>query len=313
MTAGPRMMHRCCGIAGLSFGLLAAGPALGREPPQGARAIVAATLIDGTGAPPVENAVIVIRDGRIVCVGSQPDCMPPPDAEVLDAAGSAPNCHTGSGEILHGNRQPRQRHGRQGRRPGAARRQAARGHPQHPEDSRRGAERAPARACRPGSVDGQDGRGRRATVDRAATGRGKEARARPPCRNAERHRCRGVACKVGFLEAGKLARRPRDPRRRPPRRHRQHRQDLARGQRRHRIRPRGGAVRAPQGAEERGPLPRSGIWRGKRAGRPAGSLPSSHRVWTVVHRRVRRLERRHVANPVMFLEELWLEEWLEDR
>lgn len=35
----------------------------------GAYAIIGATLIDGTGAPPIENAVIMIRDGRIVSVG----------------------------------------------------------------------------------------------------------------------------------------------------------------------------------------------------------------------------------------------------
>lgn len=48
-------------------------------------AIVNATLIDGTGSDPVQNAGIVIDGERIVSVG--PGVEPPRDAEVIDAGG----------------------------------------------------------------------------------------------------------------------------------------------------------------------------------------------------------------------------------
>ncbi len=53
-------------VVGLAVATLVAcaeGPALQTEP--GGVAIVGAQLIDGTGATPVADAVVVIRDGRI--------------------------------------------------------------------------------------------------------------------------------------------------------------------------------------------------------------------------------------------------------
>ena len=44
-------------------------------------------LIDGTGRPPLDDAVIVIRDGRFASVGSAGEIAVPPDAEVIDVAG----------------------------------------------------------------------------------------------------------------------------------------------------------------------------------------------------------------------------------
>jgi imidazolonepropionase-like amidohydrolase len=52
------------------------------------RAIVGGTLVDGTGVPPVKDAVVVIRDGRIVCVGTRAACPVPAGADVLNVAGS---------------------------------------------------------------------------------------------------------------------------------------------------------------------------------------------------------------------------------
>lgn len=49
-----------------------------------------ATLIDGTGAPPVANALLVIRDGRVVSAGpATPNALAalPKDASVVDVAG----------------------------------------------------------------------------------------------------------------------------------------------------------------------------------------------------------------------------------
>jgi imidazolonepropionase-like amidohydrolase len=50
-------------------------------------ALVGATLVDGTGAAPVRNAVVVIRDGRIACAGPHPRCPVPDDADTVHADG----------------------------------------------------------------------------------------------------------------------------------------------------------------------------------------------------------------------------------
>jgi imidazolonepropionase-like amidohydrolase len=44
-------------------------------------------LIDGTGRPPLDDAVIVIRSGRFATVGQQGEVAVPPDVEVIDVAG----------------------------------------------------------------------------------------------------------------------------------------------------------------------------------------------------------------------------------
>ena len=50
-------------------------------------AIVGGTLIDGTGAAPVADAVVVIHDGRIVAAGPRSKVKIPKDANVVDAHG----------------------------------------------------------------------------------------------------------------------------------------------------------------------------------------------------------------------------------
>lgn len=45
------------------------------------------TLIDGTGRPPVENSILVIRAGRFESVGTNGEIPIPPDAEIIDASG----------------------------------------------------------------------------------------------------------------------------------------------------------------------------------------------------------------------------------
>jgi imidazolonepropionase-like amidohydrolase len=50
--------------------------------------LIGATLIDGTGAPPVPNAAVLINDeGRIAAAGPRATLSPPPQAEVLDVSG----------------------------------------------------------------------------------------------------------------------------------------------------------------------------------------------------------------------------------
>lgn len=54
------------------------------DQPVPAFAFTGATVIDGTGAPAQANATVVMRNGRIECVG---DCPVPADVETIDARG----------------------------------------------------------------------------------------------------------------------------------------------------------------------------------------------------------------------------------
>jgi imidazolonepropionase-like amidohydrolase len=51
------------------------------------QAFVGARVIDGTGRPPIENAVLIVRDGRIEAVGSPATVRPPTGARTVDLAG----------------------------------------------------------------------------------------------------------------------------------------------------------------------------------------------------------------------------------
>jgi imidazolonepropionase-like amidohydrolase len=57
----------------------------GVPPPP--RALVGATLVDGTGAPPVRNAVVVLREGKIECAGPRSACPVPAGVDRTDLAG----------------------------------------------------------------------------------------------------------------------------------------------------------------------------------------------------------------------------------
>jgi imidazolonepropionase-like amidohydrolase len=52
-----------------------------------ARALAGATLVDGTGAPPVKDAVVVVRDGKIDCAGTRAACPLPAGVDVVDLTG----------------------------------------------------------------------------------------------------------------------------------------------------------------------------------------------------------------------------------
>ena len=87
------MFHRVIGKA-LIAGLLLAG-LIGCEQtspqPAGkasnAAAFVGATIIDGSGADPIENGVLVVRNGRIVAVGDGNTTEVPDGAERVDVSG----------------------------------------------------------------------------------------------------------------------------------------------------------------------------------------------------------------------------------
>ncbi len=71
---------------GWKIAVSTAFPALPGVPPP-ARALVGATLVDGTGAPPVRDAVVLIREGKIECAGSRAACPVPAGVRVTDLAG----------------------------------------------------------------------------------------------------------------------------------------------------------------------------------------------------------------------------------
>ena len=57
------------------------------EPEEGLYAFVGARVIDGSGNPPIEDAVLVVRDGRIEAVGPQSALPPPRTAHQVDVTG----------------------------------------------------------------------------------------------------------------------------------------------------------------------------------------------------------------------------------
>lgn len=74
------------------LGVALAAHVAGSPPPalaqsQSAIAIVGATLWDGTGGAPVPDAVVVVRDSRIVCAGSRSRCAIPTAAAQIDGSG----------------------------------------------------------------------------------------------------------------------------------------------------------------------------------------------------------------------------------
>lgn len=61
-------------------------PALAGTPPP-PRALVGATLIDGTGAEPIPDAVVVLRNGRVECAGQRSACPVEAGLETVDLRG----------------------------------------------------------------------------------------------------------------------------------------------------------------------------------------------------------------------------------
>jgi imidazolonepropionase-like amidohydrolase len=70
---------------GWKVAVTTAFPTPGAAPPPAA--LVGATLVDGTAAAPVRDAVVVMRDGRIACAGPRTACPVPADADTVNATG----------------------------------------------------------------------------------------------------------------------------------------------------------------------------------------------------------------------------------
>ena len=76
------MLVRACAFT-IAFVLSAVIPL-----PAQTRAITGATLLDGTGAAPVPDAVVLVRDGRISRAGPRESCPIPSGAARTDAKGA---------------------------------------------------------------------------------------------------------------------------------------------------------------------------------------------------------------------------------
>ncbi|HEX6372693.1 MAG TPA: amidohydrolase family protein [Longimicrobium sp.] len=74
-------------LAMLALGGCAAQAARTAEVAAEPATVLRGRLIDGTGAAPVEDGVVVIRGERIACAGAASSCAVPAGAETIDAAG----------------------------------------------------------------------------------------------------------------------------------------------------------------------------------------------------------------------------------
>ena len=81
MAGGRLLIARSASSVMLCAGLLTAQTA-----PRSV-ALVGATLVDGTGAPVVRDASVVMREGRIVCAGPRSACAVPAGADTVSVAG----------------------------------------------------------------------------------------------------------------------------------------------------------------------------------------------------------------------------------
>ncbi len=71
----------------LSFGLVSGCATEPPVVPDGSLAFFGATLIDGTGAAPIEGAVLIVKNGRVVAVGAEDSVDVPAGAERIDVTG----------------------------------------------------------------------------------------------------------------------------------------------------------------------------------------------------------------------------------
>ncbi|MBI3492085.1 MAG: amidohydrolase family protein [Acidobacteria bacterium] len=90
--------------------LLASLVTLPAQTPAGVKAFTGARVIDGTDRPPIENATIVVRDGRVVLIGAAARVAVPAGAERVSLAGKTvipglvnAHGHVGDTEGLEGN------------------------------------------------------------------------------------------------------------------------------------------------------------------------------------------------------------------
>jgi imidazolonepropionase-like amidohydrolase len=79
--------HKLTVLTALLTGVLSLPCPLLAQPAAGTRAFTGATIIDGTGKAPQQNATIVVSDGRIIAVGPASQVAVPANAERVSLAG----------------------------------------------------------------------------------------------------------------------------------------------------------------------------------------------------------------------------------
>jgi len=92
-------------------GVLTFGAAIAAQPPSATKVFTGARVVDGTDRAPIDNAAIVVRDGRIVAVGPAARVTIPSGAERVSLAGKTvipglvnAHGHVGGTVGLQGNR-----------------------------------------------------------------------------------------------------------------------------------------------------------------------------------------------------------------
>jgi imidazolonepropionase-like amidohydrolase len=77
---------KCVACAAVAIVLIAA-PLRAQVPAPGVIAFTGARVVDGTGSAPIEQATIVITNGRITAIGPSASVMPPAGAMIVNVAG----------------------------------------------------------------------------------------------------------------------------------------------------------------------------------------------------------------------------------
>src|SRR5262245_10559911 len=84
LLIGLCLLPACVGLAAFAIQELSAGQA---ATSAGVKAFFGARLIDGSGKSAIENASLIVRDGRVESVGPASKLKPPAGAQTINLAG----------------------------------------------------------------------------------------------------------------------------------------------------------------------------------------------------------------------------------
>ncbi len=84
LLIGLCLLLACAGLAAFAIDEPSAGQSMTSA---GVKAFVGARLIDGAGKPAIENAALIVRNGRVEAVGPASEVKPPAGAQTINLAG----------------------------------------------------------------------------------------------------------------------------------------------------------------------------------------------------------------------------------
>src|SRR5262252_7103811 len=88
LSLGSCLALACAGLAAFATGGAGGGPSARRPATSaGVTAFIGARIIDGGGKPAVENASMIVRDGRIEAAGPASEVKPPAGARTINLTG----------------------------------------------------------------------------------------------------------------------------------------------------------------------------------------------------------------------------------